>query len=753
MAMDWTRVEVPLGGIDRKTDAPHIMPGKVSHLENARFSEPGGYDKRPAYNSMGNGLIGGGSHAAPRTVVQHGDEILMASDRDVHSYVDALGKFTTSRGRAPKFLMNASPVASQNLKTNGWVHTGDIAAANGYYLEAWSEEDSAAAWKTYYHLVEINTGAVAQMGSVNAADRFSCVASGNILILLTHATSGNVIQYTLFDTSDASVGSTTNLVTDATAASIFDVCEFGSNWLLVYYDTSNDIILSEYDNTAAQVDTSTITVALGGYVGVFGTPTEEIYVALHVNATNAFTIYCRNDDAGFTAVGNVTVTGSTSPRLIGMARIDASSILVTWHDSGSDYKWAEISNAPAVTTQYANAQLLACGRPFVHDSRVYGFAHYDDTIDGSDNTYHCYELVNESGVLAQRPYLLASFARGTADDIIHSASLNQLAHTVSPAAGRFMTMLPSVVNFSTLTSDQNVTQERTVVRYELEAATGARMQSAAWGRGRFFAGASPVYYDGEYATTAGHANRPAINSTSIAPKDPSTSGNLFDEAGAGTDIYRWCLVWEWIDANGDVHRSAPSSPAASNPVIGTDVSAAGGPDLTAEVVIPAITLTNHHATAGHADEVLCYVYRNVADPAVGDGSLYYLSGIAEPGDTYEDDVADATIATNDPLYTDGGVLDNAGVPPCKTVVAHAERLWVAGLEDPEAVWFTKRRENGKGPEFNEGLSVRIPGAGKITALGTLDTALVAFTKRETYVIYGDGPNATGTGGTNLPVAS
>lgn len=97
------------------------------------------------------------------------------------------------------------------------------------------------------------------------------------------------------------------------------------------------------------------------------------------------------------------------------------------------------------------------------------------------------------------------------------------------------------------------------------------------------------------------------------------------------------------------------------------------------------------------------------------------------------------------IYNDSGELDND--PPfggCSCLASHKDRLWVAGGDDPEVVWYSKERVDGRPMEFSIGQQIRIPSS-EVVALASLDDALIVFCRHAIFAVYGDGPNATGDG--------
>jgi len=731
--IDWIKVELPLGGIDRKTDAPHVIPGRVTNLENARFSAPGAYTKRKAYDTLPLNLIGGGTIGeVPRAMAQHQDELVTVSDHALHSYSQQAILWSESKGRPPKFHVDrTATIRADGNTAASFVYDPDMATVNGMTVVTWSDTGPSWGWA----IIDEGTRQVLSVAVGRTGSRPVPVAVGSSVVIVYFDTA---LKYQLFSAFVA--GASGTLPSVSGTSSLFDVAPMGgaAYFLVAVDDNAGNVDVHLYDETVTQAATTAIVVNPTKSIAVMGTTLEDVYVACDDGTDTE--VYVRSA-ADLTAVaGPTTFATATIADRIGLCRIDANTALLAWDapPAAGDvvdvaYRTvndsATVSAAGAVDIEYT--QLAA--RPFMADGRGYVPVLYDDTVDATDSTAYLYEIFDGSALI--EPYLVAVSGRGVAN--AHSAQ--HVPHVMSAATGKYSYAQEVAIDFAALDDGSFKTDSTAVDRIDFDAASASRFRTAAWGGALFVAGAVPMLYDGVRVFDAGHTMRPPKPGVDA---NAAAAGSLFDEAGAGTNIYRWRLVWEWTDSAGLRHRSAPSAAATSATVIGT------GGRLKADVTIPIIVPGNRHA---HLSEPKCYVYRNIADPAEGDATLYYLSGVAAPSSnattsTYTDNVTDANIKLNEPLYTDGAILDNSGPPPCKTVVAHRERLWVAGLEDAEEIRFSKRRALGLAPEFNEGLSVRIPGAVKITALASVDSTLVAFSPRGIYLINGDGPADTGLPG-------
>jgi len=211
-------------------------------------------------------------------------------------------------------------------------------------------------------------------------------------------------------------------------------------------------------------------------------------------------------------------------------------------------------------------------------------------------------------------------------------------------------------------------------------------------------------------------------------------------AGAGSvapGTYLYVATYQWTDANGDIHESAPSVPFSYT---------ISGSAEDVDVTIPTLRLDDRTG-------VVINVYRTTAG-----GTLYYQVSPTNGSFTFNDptvdsvvftdDVSDAAIAGNKQLYTTGGVLEAVAPPYTLTATTFKGRVFVAGdANQPHKVWFSQPYIQGVGLQFNELLSFDVePGVGGyITALAYLDDNLIIFKESIVYFVQGLGPDRTGGG--------
>ena len=222
------------------------------------------------------------------------------------------------------------------------------------------------------------------------------------------------------------------------------------------------------------------------------------------------------------------------------------------------------------------------------------------------------------------------------------------------------------------------------------------------------------------------------------PDRPSLGIKL--NAATGLDqssVYYYKAVYEWTDAQGNLHQSTPS--AAAN--ITTDASG----DESAEIrVVPFAEVGDIYRP-----NVKRTVYRTQ-----GNGSIYnqlVSSTLSEDEDgavvSIVDRAADSVVATGKFLYTDSGELANTCPPAsARYVVAHRDRLFVIGKDD--IVYYSKIVRDGFGVGFNEALLIRTPDnvSDRPTALASMDGNLFIFTEHSIFIVGGEGPDNLGSGG-------
>lgn len=259
-------------------------------------------------------------------------------------------------------------------------------------------------------------------------------------------------------------------------------------------------------------------------------------------------------------------------------------------------------------------------------------------------------------------------------------------------------------------------------------------QNARLGGQQVFANGLPYSYDGARLTEHGFSVAPDI--VGIDETATGTVGTF----GTGTYFYR--LTWEWTDAQGQLHQSAPSAPwsyvrtsgATKAPVIYFS-----GLQLTSKINVNAVlwrTLNNQP------------IYYRVGTAPAQSFSTFANSGGTTTAYAIVDRMASDTVLSGGTyLYTTSGELPNDAPVACSLMAAAPTRLLIAGGEQNNVVSYSKENSAGTGLGFSLAFTERVdqnPGA--ITGIASLDDKIVAFKASSVFFWSGEGP--TGDGANN-----
>lgn len=208
--------------------------------------------------------------------------------------------------------------------------------------------------------------------------------------------------------------------------------------------------------------------------------------------------------------------------------------------------------------------------------------------------------------------------------------------------------------------------------------------------------------------------------------------------------YYYIVTYEWTDAAGNIHRSAPSIPVKA--------ASASFSGSTNSVTVNTPTL---RLTAKKINKIKIVIYRwSTAQP------LYYqCTSVSIPllnatnGDDVQfvDTLADASILGNNLIYTTGGVIENIGAPAIAAMSLFKSRLMLLTAEDRNLVWFSKQVIQGVPVELSDLFTLYVAptigaqgSTGITTALAAMDDKEVFFKADAIYYLTGNGPDNTGS---------
>lgn len=216
-------------------------------------------------------------------------------------------------------------------------------------------------------------------------------------------------------------------------------------------------------------------------------------------------------------------------------------------------------------------------------------------------------------------------------------------------------------------------------------------------------------------------------------------------SGAGGTLaaqqYFYQVTYEWTDAQGNIHRSAPSIPVGQ---------VTTGATSSNTLSIPTLRLT--YKTTPNAVRIVIYRW------STGQQNYYQVTSIQNPllnnpavdSVTYVDTQADSQILGNALVYTTGGIIENIGAPASNASTLFKSRLFIVDSEDRNLLWYSKQVIEATPVEMSDLFTIFVAptagaqgSTGSVTALSALDDKLIVFKRNALYYIVGSGPDNTG----------
>ncbi len=261
---------------------------------------------------------------------------------------------------------------------------------------------------------------------------------------------------------------------------------------------------------------------------------------------------------------------------------------------------------------------------------------------------------------------------------------------------------------------------------------GTKIQSAVLANILHFGGGLLFMYDGASAVEHGFHVYPE----NISAPNPG-----------GDYKYSYTVCYEWMDLQGNLHRSAPAiaiEHAQTAPIDGTN---------SVRVTIPTLRLTAKQLSSSLRSRkpVTCTVYRTenlgttfhrvnqTIEDTANDTSIDSI--------VFTDSTTDDELRDNEQLYTTGNVLENIS-PPCPSYLTVIEnRVWMIDATNPLRLWYSKEAAPGTATEFSDYLTWNLEPRGErvggATAIVRLDDKKIVFREHGLGYITGAGPDALG----------
>lgn len=750
--MPLVKQNVPLNfsqGLDTKTDPKQVAAGRFLTLENGVWNKIGMLSKRNGFQALPKTVQTdpsvsltysnlGSTVTASRTIASFNNEQVLLDGLNAYSYSAAAGNWIY-KGRAECVEVTSAPVVRNS---NGQLAPDSAIASTGAQLYAW--EDSSGGVRM--SVTDSATGQVFignyPVSSTAQAPR--CIALGAQLLCVYFDSSNNSVNYVVVN--NGVVGSPVQVASDVhTAAPAFDICAVGTGMVVAYNCSANT-------NNSIKLVLITSTLTLGQTLTLFSGTLYQAPLAISLCANpatgNVFMVWqdTGNNVRYAVVAGNLgsTVLAATS---VSAAASAASSCTVTVDSTGLatlffDLRGSTVSGhlvnsvvwcAQANETAIVNAASVFVRGHFL-GSKAFQVSNVPHVTVAKDSplqpTYFVLSLYNNPGT-AIRPNVAAQFCQSVAGAPgTHGtlATVNAVSTNVFQLAALEKDLLftQSNTNPSGTVGPPvgcvNTYSQSGVMSVGLDFT--ATPSTVTQGQNLLIASGTMLAYDGQAVVEHSFLQYPEIQSVTGS----TTGGSL------GIGVYGYQVLYEWTDAQGQVHQSDASPTVSITTTTNTS---------SASVIIPTLRMTGK-------TNVNVVVFRTS-----GNGTTYLrLNAPTSPlaNDpttdtvTYSDTASDASIAASQQVYTTGEV-ENIAAPACLATCIYKNRVIAIPSEAPgSSWWFSKQVLPGQPVQFSDYFVKNVSSTGgPLKACAQLDANLILFKSSGILWVQGEGPAASGTG--------
>lgn len=752
-AMKWVNIEIPFGALDGYTDSFHVQIGKLEEIRNGRFTNPPGLGKRTGFSLLAD-MSPTENYITKVAYFSRTGELLGFSHRKLFAFSLAEQRWI-ERGTIPEptisrkkvFFSQSADIETvayaynQGIQVVVWATGALVLDYQGVILAtdatAWGADARAFACGNFIYIVRVNAGAL-QWSRINVTSP----------------------PFTF--TSPAAFGTAINI--SATSGQVFDAREDdGSTKFYVAFNSSadNNVHVRRFEGNAnpptQDWDSGDLGSQADNCIAVFGRGGEAVFPVWHNTAAGVVRFRPLTESTGAPIVAAATIATTVATR-IGLCRASSSSVAVV---IGVEKSTAAVppsrlmgyTRVARVTTGgtlgvevpaggFPVWDIMPVSHPWIDDGRILFAGCFHEVEQG---TGFVLDIGETSTPAVASATWVATFGRGDTSGFADSAGVSVAGRRTLPRVydstgglriWQFPSLYKQILTKARSDDSSEFIFQRgiSLVSVSYSFSRGTQFSCAEWGKGLFIAGGRPSWYDGYQLTECGFAYYPSVNRDDATVANDDLASSAGGVLAAGT--YQGQCIYQWSDISGAVDRSAPSRVMSSAPGAGSQ-----------KLIWTQTTslLTSRPA----ATPVQVEVYRTPQD-----GTDFHRSDAytgfpidADPSSPSTHDIAvnaannDAALILRELLYTTGDILSNDGVPPCRFVINHGDRLWIGGLENDREIWFSQPYVDGELPRFNGNLKLSF--AEPVTGFGSMDDKLVVFTQTKIYIVTGPGCPATG----------
>jgi len=719
-------ISVPMqGSLDTKTDPKQLPTGKMLELENGFRQRNGEFVKRHGYETLGREIAPSGTLADGRRMAVFGTELNVITNKSMYTYADDTDDWVL-KGPLETLAVNQRPIIANSYQQT----TADSATAGSIAIYAWEDSRATPTVQVRYAIQDRSSNSVIIGDSLllSNAQKPRCVAIGTkLFVFVRNNATTSLIAYIFDAENPTSAPTTLSIGNDFASTANADMILFNEAILVAYATTTNTIKLV-YVTKFGTIGSSTT-----------GYPSLAIYAG---NADKCLTIFARDNNRfnlvfvnSVTGVRHVGIFATLDVASLWLAEVqlDATTnvrnvtgfqsgdIIHSYFDTDNASKWlrsvTDVHRSISTGTVSPGAGNLKsvslAGKIFYTDDN--GFV----PVAFWSTTQPTLFLLRNDGDIS------AKMLQGTSEG--ETAKTGHLPSLTFTLDGQWA--FPTTFKSRIISENATLFSLTGITEVGLNFDDRFICDSAQLGENLLITSGYVQCYDGVSIFESGFHVYP----------DNVTAAEVVTGPYNTNDRAQYCVVYEWTDAKGQVHRSAPSIPIAVQASVN---------NRTFTLTIPTLQVTDRKGTRA---DVVVAVYRTTIGASAG--TIFYkvtsdtaplYNNPAVNTVTFTDSITNAQLIVREILYTTGGVVENIAPPAAKIIARFKNRMFLAGLEEPNILWYSKEQVPGEAVNFSDVFRIKVDDTGgKITSLGELDDKLIIFKENTVFALTGDGPLPTG----------
>lgn len=729
MALQKQNLPIPFSvSLGQKTDSLQNPPANMQSLVNAVYTKDKKLTKRNGYKLLTS--LPGGSNVTGLTTFNSN---LTALGNNAYAYSTASQQWI-NHGRYQPVKLSVEPMVRSALSQ---VELDSATSSNNLVCTVF--KDTALR----YQITDSNGQVLVPSTTIpNSASNGRVIVIGNFFVItfISTITATPHLQYIAVPLANltnpsAPVDISTLVKANPTG---YDVFVSGSFWVVAWNasDGGGAIRLATFNSNLAPQNIHTLSGQVGDLISVLvdsSGSSPVIWLSYYTVGSTSWSVATfsniLNAILAPTLIDNtktlITITGSATQGVFsGLAEVQNS-----YGFSGgprSDYiEHASVTSAGVVTGPSVLVRSVGlASKVFTYNSINYFLTVYGGALEPT------YFLIDQSGSCISR--IAFSNAGGyISNNILPSTWMYGSVVSIGYLIRDLLVSVAKTTNISPNNAPTNVYTQNggNVVTINMAVSNPVSVEI---GSGLYMAGGFLWMYDGSQTSEQGFH---------LWPEDVSATGSSFMGGSMGNGVFFYQAIYAWTDAQGNIHRSAPSVPLKvdfSSSVTGTN-------SITINVPTDRITYKTNARIEIYrwsTAQQNYFMITSVSSPLLNSTTVDYV--------TFTDTLADSSILGNPLIYTTGGVVENIAGPACSAIALYKSRLFLADSEDPNLLWYSKQVIEGTPVETSDLFTQFIApttgvqaSTGPTLALSSMDDKLIAFKANAMYYVVGIGPDNTG----------